>query len=309
MDNSRDDAGLLGRMLADASTLRRRFAEDNPPAARVPAAAPPRASSPRQHDHAPGRAPQPGPWGDDDATTMAAAPRTAQPGVRRAPARTRLRRHDEADPPYETPVHRRSTTLAPPIPRTWMDAILPLTRLGIGAAFIAYSGYATVRHMAGDLEGVIPALDVRYLLTALVAAAIMIIEALTSERVKWLYWPVLLFDVYYTWRDLSLWVPQLVDMFPMAFLVLPAFAGWMQIHIERLHRGYAIALLALIVGGLWAVQTFSGQVMSTLFPVNGALWTAGGMGAITAVITMYLGFVIARSGEIAILGVRRQHLT
>jgi hypothetical protein len=190
-----------------------------------------------------------------------------------------------------------------------MDAILPLTRLGIGAAFIAYSGYATVRHMAGDLEAVIPALDVRYLVTALVAAAIMIIEALTSERVKWLYWPVLLFDVYYTWRDLSLWVPQLVDMVPMAFLVLPAFAGWVQIHIERLHRGYAIALLALVIGGLWAVQTFSGQVMSTLFPVNGALWTAGGMGAITAIITMYLGFVIARSGEIAILGVRRQHLT
>jgi|GEM_PF-3230101 len=309
MDNSRDDAGLLGRMLADASTLRRRFAEDDPPAPRVAAAAPPRAAYSQQREYAPGRATPTGYRVDDDATTTAAAPRTAPPGVRRAPARTRVRRHDEADPADAPAVRRRSATLAPPIPRTWMDAILPLTRLGIGAAFIAYSGYATVRHMAGDLAAVIPAMDVRYLVTALVAAAIMIIEALTSERVKWLYWPVLLFDVYYTWRDLSLWVPQLVDMFPMAFLVLPAFAGWVQINIERLHRGYAIALLALVIGGLWAVQTFSGQVMSTLFPVNGALWTAGGMGAITAIITMYLGFVIARSGEIAILGVRRPHLT
>ncbi len=307
MNNSQEDPNLLGRMLRNADLVRRRLAEEAE--ADRAAAAPPRAPTTRQQPRAPTQTARAGPWFDDEPRPAPAAPRAARPAGHRTRAQTGGYTQARAAPAYEEPERRRASVLGPPIPRTWIDEFLPLLRVAVGVAFIAYSGYATVFHMAADLTGTGLPFAYRYLVSLVAAGIIVVIETLTNERVPWVYWPVLVVDVYYTSRDLIQWLPWLFTVLPIMFLALPALAAWIQINIDRLRKRYALPLMSLGIGALWAAQTFLAQIAVQFVPETGEQWAVRIIGWLTIGITLYIGYIIARAGEVAILGARRRHLS
>jgi len=301
--NKQEDPSLLGRMLRNADVVRQRLADEDETDRSAVA---PRISSSRQVHPASARTTQAGPWFDEARTTAPASSHTARSAVRPAYTPTTARTHARVVPVDEEPRYRRAPGVAPPIPRSWIDEFLPLARVGVGVAFIAYSGYATVFHMAADLTGTGLSGNYRYLISLIAAALIVAIETMTNERAPWIYWPVLVVDVYYTSRDLIQWLPWLFTVLPIMFLALPTLAAWIQIHIDRWQKRFALPLICLGIGALWAAQTFLAEIAVQVVPASGEQWATRILGWLTIGITLYIGYIIARAGEVAILGVRRR---
>lgn len=107
-------------------------------------------------------------------------------------------------------------SLAPPLPREWLDTIAPVLRVLFGVIFIAWSWISTIIVLGALLKAVMPATTLivipdRFLVAILFAFLVSLAEFVSSERWPRVYWAVLLIcDASFTTWQTRVWLLQIV---------------------------------------------------------------------------------------------------
>lgn len=193
-------------------------------------------------------------------------------------------------------------TLAP-LPRAWLDLTMPAFRAVIGAAFVAFSSYATVLLVGSDLQAILQdrmSLGIfadRYWLGFALALSFFLGEIYTAERWPRVYRAVLVPDTLYTARQLypgllaslivlakdPLDLALICGIMVGALLLIAYAAGWSL---------FGWVLIGGFAGGLvWLVAVFVALT-----------W---GLFLLACLVALYLGFIVARFGEVFLFGKRR----
>lgn len=191
-------------------------------------------------------------------------------------------------------------TLPAPLPRGWIDDALPIFRALLGAAFVAFSSYATVVLFAGDIHPMtgdavsIGIMADRYWAGLLLALAFFIGEIITAEHAPSVYGVILLPDTFYTARQMRPGV--------LAFLLAYGAVG------AALCAAVSVwgLLLSEGKGGRWALLG-AGVAGLTWWGIMGAVDVPAWLWLAQAWVFAFLnGYLVARFGETLLFGRRRQ---
>ncbi len=188
---------------------------------------------------------------------------------------------------------------AAPLPRGWIDDALPVARTMFGAAFVAFSGWATIRLFAMDIQPLIGdaqtigiMLD-RYWLGLLLALSLFIGQVMTAESAPSIYGAILIPDTWYTARQ----------MYPGLVIFLAAYGG----------VGCGI-LAGVTVWGLLMAEGKQGRMAAIVGVAAGlTLWFIIESVTEPAWVRVVLawvfagvnGYLVARFGELLLFGRRR----
>jgi hypothetical protein len=197
------------------------------------------------------------------------------------------------------PLKTETARKLPPLPRDWIDDVLPVARALIGATFVAFSSYATVtlfgndiRPIVGDVLTIGGMLD-RYWLGVALALALFVGEIITAEHAPAIYGAILIPDTYYTARQMIGGIERFLAAYgAIGGGILAALTVWGLLLAEG--RSGRWALLGGIVGGLcaWGIM----GALATPWMSTGAAWVFAGLD----------GYLIARFGETLLFGRRRK---
>lgn len=186
-----------------------------------------------------------------------------------------------------------------PLPRDWIDDVLPVARALIGAAFVAFSSYATVTLFGNDIRPIVGdaftfggMLD-RYWLGVVLALALFVGEIITAEHAPAIYGAILIPDTYYTARQMVAGITALLASYgSVGAGILAAVTVWGLLLAEG--RSGRWALIGGIGGGLlaWGIM----GAIATPWMFVGASWVFAGLD----------GYLIARFGETLLFGRRRK---
>lgn len=191
-----------------------------------------------------------------------------------------------------------------PLPRTWLDATMPLFRGVVGAAFVAFSSYATVFLFATDIFPIVgertqigPFPD-RYWYGILLAIGFFVGEIYTSERWPRAYRAILIPDTIYTAR-------QMYAGFSAALNVLAYDVGQLWSILGLL----AGVVLLLAYGAGWSVKGWLGAWLLASIVVGFVGWGFSLDDArllLAILLSLYCGYIVARFGEAFLFGRRRK---
>lgn len=190
-----------------------------------------------------------------------------------------------------------------PLPRTWLDATMPIVRAIVGAAFVAFSSYATVFLFAADVEPIFhdrttigPFAD-RYWYGVLLAAFFFLGEIYMAERHPRGYRAILIPDTIYTARQM--------------YGGFAAVLGVLALDLSGLAFTLAIAVVgaALIAYGAgWLLRWW----LLIWLAAGGIIWFVGWAWSLEYARLMfaflsagYCGYIVARFGEVFLFGRRR----
>lgn len=198
---------------------------------------------------------------------------------------------------------RARDTLAP-LPRTWLDTTMPLLRAVVGAAFVAFSSYATVFLFAEDIYSIVgermqvaPFQD-RYWYGIILAIGFFVGEIYTSERWTRAYRAVLVPDTIYTARQMY---PGFLAAFTVLIVDMPSL----------------VLTVALIGGGVVLVSYGAGWPLRLWIPTwavaGNVVWFVGWAWSLpnarlllAILLALYCGYIVARFGEVFLFGKRRK---
>lgn len=187
-----------------------------------------------------------------------------------------------------------------------IDATGPFMRGGVGAAFVAFSSYATVFLFAQDITPIVGArvsfavFQDRYWFGIILALGFFLGEIFAAERYPRLYRAILIPDTIYTAR-------QLYDGFHAALKVL-ADTQTNLLFILGLAAG--IVLLVAYGAGfplkLWIVAAGVGCAIIYCTAIAWMLEIA--VFVLACLLAIYFGYIVARFGEALLFGKRRTSL-
>jgi hypothetical protein len=189
-----------------------------------------------------------------------------------------------------------------PVPREWLDVTMPGFRGLLGAAFVVFSSYATVFLVASDLAflgdresiGLFPD---RYWCGVAAALAFFLGEVYTSERWPKVYRAILVPDTVYTARQLY---PGL-----MAGLTVLVKQPLDLVIVAGLAAGVA---LLIAYASDWSIWGHILLLLGASALLGGALlgWSlAVAVFVLACMISLYIGGIVARFGEVFLFGKRR----
>lgn len=188
-------------------------------------------------------------------------------------------------------------TRAAPLPRSWIDDVLPFARAVIGILFVAFSAYSTVFLFAEDIRpmvgtgaaltpGILPD---RYWCGIGLAVFLFVVEVITAEHNPAIYGAALVPDTIYTARQMRVGLLALLTAYGgIGGAVLGAITVWGWLMVEG--RGKWIAFAGGVIGGL------IGYGIMLLPYASIAAWVFAGAN----------GYLIARFGEVLLFGKRRR---
>lgn len=190
-----------------------------------------------------------------------------------------------------------------PLPRTWLDTSMPIVRALIGAAFVAFSSYATIFLFADDIQSIFherttigPFAD-RYWYGMLAAVIFFLGEIYTAEKWPRAYRAVLVPDTIYTAR-------QMYPGFAAVLSVLALdFSG--MLFVLALAIGSAVLIA---YGAGWALRWWLliWAVAGGIIIFTGWAWSLEIARLILAILmAAYSGYIVARFGEVFLFGKRR----
>ncbi len=202
-----------------------------------------------------------------------------------------------------TTVPRASDTLAP-IPRHWLDLTMPFFRALIGAAFVAFSSYATVFLVATDIQPLmkeqmsIGLFADRYWFGIGLALTFFLGELYTAERWPRGYVAILIPDTIYTarqmWPGMAMAARLLTVDVASLLLVLALIGGF---------------VLLIAYGGGWSFARW----LAGWLVVSAAILLIGSFVALdiaqlllSCSTALYCGYIVARFGESLLFGKRRK---
>lgn len=195
-----------------------------------------------------------------------------------------------------------------PLPRTMLDATAPIVRAVFGAAFVAYSSYATIFLFAQDTaplfidaaghEPMLGALPIRFWCGILLALGFFLGELYTAERYPRAYRAILTPDTIYTAR-------QLFTSFRLALVVLAPDQTSLYLIIGLLAAGQ----LLIAYGATWPLQFWflaCGLCVGGLLLIIAVWGIDTGRVALAIVEALNVGYIVARFGEVFLFGKRRR---
>lgn len=202
--------------------------------------------------------------------------------------------------PVAPPSEGRAGALPAPLPRGWIDDALPFFRALLGAAFVAFSSYATVILFAGDIQPVlgdaqsIGIMADRYWAGLALALAFFIGEIVTAEHAPAIYGVILLPDTFYTARQMQAGALALLLAYgAVGAGVCAAVSVWGLLLAEG--KGGRWALLGAGAAGLtgWGIMR---AIDAPAWLWIGQAWTFAFLN----------GYLVARFGETLLFGRRRK---
>jgi hypothetical protein len=195
--------------------------------------------------------------------------------------------------------NERRGALPAPLPRGWIDDALPIFRALLGAAFVAFSSYATVVLFAGDIQPIVgDAVSIgimadRYWAGLLLALVFFIGEIVTAEHAPAVYGIILLPDTFYTARQMR-----------------PGFLAFLLAY-DAVGAGLCAAVSVwglLLAEGKSARWAFAGGILAGLtgWGIMGVIEAPAWLWIGQAWVFAFLnGYLVARFGETLLFGGRR----